>query len=49
MKSMASAQQSEVKAWEEQLETCEHALLLAQDDMLQGFKGMSHQIVFQVS
>ncbi|KAJ9098334.1 hypothetical protein QFC19_006458 [Naganishia cerealis] len=32
MKSMASAQQSEVKAWEEELEMCEHTLMLQQDD-----------------
>jgi len=39
MKSMASAQQSEVKAWEEELTACEHALLLAQDEVPQGFQG----------
>lgn len=32
MKSMASAQQSEVKAWEEELEMCEHTLMLQQED-----------------
>lgn len=32
MKSMASAQQSEVKAWEEELEMCEHTLMLQQQD-----------------
>lgn len=31
MKSMASAQQSEVKAWEEELEMCEHTLMLQQE------------------
>jgi hypothetical protein len=39
MNSMASAQQSEVKAWEEELVACEHALLLEQDDVPQGFQG----------
>jgi hypothetical protein len=39
MSSMASAQQSEVKAWEEELVACEHALLLEQDDVPQGFQG----------
>ncbi|GHJ87626.1 hypothetical protein NliqN6_4028 [Naganishia liquefaciens] len=32
MKSMASAQQSEVKAWEEELEMCEHTLMLQQEN-----------------
>lgn len=42
MNSMASAQQSEVKAWEEELVACEHALLLEQDDVPQGFQGEFH-------
>ena len=39
MKHMASSQQSEVKAWEEQLEACEHTLLLNQEEVGLGFQG----------
>jgi len=39
MKHMASSQQSEVKAWEEQLEACEHTLLLNQEEVGPGFQG----------
>lgn len=31
MKSLSSARQSEVKAWEEEIEACEHTLLLEQE------------------
>ena len=31
MSSMSSAQKSEVKAWEEEIEACDHARSLAQD------------------
>lgn len=31
MKSLSSARQSEVKAWEEEIEACEHSLLLEQE------------------
>jgi hypothetical protein len=39
MKHMASSQQSEVKAWEEQLEACEHTLLLNQEEVGPDFQG----------
>lgn len=42
MKSMASAQQSEVKAWEEELEMCEHTLMLQQQDASDKSKSIRH-------
>ena len=31
MKSMSAARQSDVKAWEEEIITCEHTVMLQQD------------------
>lgn len=35
MKAMSSAQQSEVKAWEEEILPCEHTLTLVQEPLIQ--------------
>jgi ubiquitin carboxyl-terminal hydrolase 5/13 len=34
MKALSSAQQSEVKAWEEEIHACEHALTLQQEPLI---------------
>ena len=34
MKALSSSQQSEVKAWEEEILPCEHTLTLAQDPLI---------------
>ena len=34
MKALSSAQHSEVKAWEEEIEACEHTLTLEQDPVI---------------
>lgn len=39
MKAMSSAQQSEVKAWEEEILPCEHTLTLAQEPMIEPGNG----------
>ena len=36
---MNSAQQSEVKAWEEEISACEHTLMLQQDHVPADFQG----------
>ena len=35
MKAMSSAQQSEVKAWEEEILPCEHTLTLVQEPVIE--------------
>lgn len=40
MKALSSAQQSEVKAWEEEIIPCEHALTLEQVPLITPGEGM---------
>jgi len=39
MTALSSAQQSEVKAWEEEILACEHTLTLQQEPMIEPGKG----------
>jgi hypothetical protein len=41
MKALSSSQQSEVKAWEEEILPCEHTLTLAQEPLISPGDGQS--------
>jgi hypothetical protein len=41
MKALSSSQQSEVKAWEEEILPCEHTLTLAQEPLISPGDGIS--------
>jgi len=41
MKALSSSQQSEVKAWEEEILPCEHTLTLSQDPLIAPGDGQS--------
>jgi ubiquitin carboxyl-terminal hydrolase 5/13 len=41
MKALSSSQQSEVKAWEEEILPCEHTLTLAQEPLITPGDGQS--------
>ncbi len=42
MKALSSAQQSEVKAWEEEILACEHTLTLEQEPVINIGQGEPH-------
>jgi uncharacterized UBP type Zn finger protein len=44
MKALSSSQQSEVKAWEEEILPCEHTLTLAQEPLISPGDGPSARI-----
>lgn len=43
LKSYTSAQQAEVKAWEEEISACEHTLMLQQEPVIEHGKGKLHE------
>jgi hypothetical protein len=44
MKALSSSQQSEVKAWEEEILPCEHTLTLAQEPLISPGDGQSAEV-----
>ena len=48
MKALSSSQQSEVKAWEEEILPCEHTLTLAQEPLISPGDGQSAEVAAMV-